>query len=151
MLDRNKRRRAFTLIELLVVIAIIGTLVALLLPAVQAAREAARKNTCKSNLKSIGLAMQTYHNLHKMFPINWGVVASTPSPDSYPMPRVSTASQRGASWLTLLLPQLELGSLFDQIDCNQNASYTAAEEHARRRTSRSPSSAALPTRPTPRC
>ncbi len=92
--------RGFTLVELLVVIAIIGILVALLLPAVQAAREAARRMQCSNNQKQIGLAMHNYHDTFKVFPP--GV-----------MPQ-DTGRQRQPSWIVRTFPFLEQSTTFDQ-------------------------------------
>src|ERR1044071_5362567 len=65
----KSNRRGFTLVELLVVIAIIGVLVALLLPAIQAAREAARRNSCQNKLKQLAIAFQNHHDVQKNFPL----------------------------------------------------------------------------------
>ena len=101
-----RSRSAFTLVELLVVIAIIGVLVALLLPAVQYAREAANRMSCTNNLKQIGLALHNYHDVHKRLPPGW--IGATEDP----------ASQNGWGWASMILPQMEQGPLFDQIDFN---------------------------------
>ncbi len=100
-------RRGFTLVELLVVIAIIGLLVALLLPAVQAAREAARRSQCASNMRQIGLALHNYHDLQKSFPPGSIFLGTCCSDESY------------VSWPISLLPYLEQGSLNERYDHNE--------------------------------
>jgi prepilin-type N-terminal cleavage/methylation domain-containing protein len=107
----------FTLVELLVVIAIIGILVALLLPAVQAAREAARRMSCSNNCKQLGLALHNYHDTFQTFPPE----AIWSYPDTPPL------QPRNYTWIALLLPFFEQGSLAQQIDYklplwNQNTS-----------------------------
>lgn len=110
-------RTGFTLVELLVVIAIIGILVALLLPAVQAAREAARRMSCGNNLKQIGLALHNYHDTYKAFPtIRGGQLESgTPPWNSYPgCP--GWFQSAGWSWRALILPYMEQTPLHDAIN-----------------------------------
>jgi prepilin-type processing-associated H-X9-DG protein len=84
----------------------------LLLPAVQAAREAARKARCTNNVKQLSLALHTYHNLHKMYPINWGVVGGVPNRNTTIPP---ANGQRGWSWLCMILPLVEQEQLYKRI------------------------------------
>ena len=101
---RLKRQSAFTLVELLVVIGIIGLLVGLLLPAVQAAREASRRMNCSNRVKQIGLAIHNYHSAFNRLPRAWWL-------DTPP-----TASFNGKPWTFAVLPFLEQQAAYEKID-----------------------------------
>jgi len=123
------QKRGFTLVELLVVIAIIGILIALLLPAIQQVREAARRNTCAANLKNVALALHTHHDGQRTFP------ASAQYPKTYEksgLLDVAPTNKPGSASTTIteqapfgfcvrLLPFLEQGQLYDQIDLDKVA------------------------------
>lgn len=102
-------QRGFTLVELLVVIAIIGILVALLLPAIQAAREAARRSTCTNHLKQLSLALHNYHDTHGVFP------PGKIGPQVFNGLSVSDPPVGRIGWLPLLLPFVELSTIYDQV------------------------------------
>jgi prepilin-type N-terminal cleavage/methylation domain-containing protein/prepilin-type processing-associated H-X9-DG protein len=99
-----RTRRGFTLIELLVVISIIGVLIALLLPAVQAAREAARRIQCTNNLKQIGIAFHNYHDAHSTLPPGYTYLLGY--------------STGGFGWASMILPYMEQTPVFNAINFN---------------------------------
>ncbi len=112
-------RSAFTLVELLVVIAIIGILVALLLPAVQAAREASRRISCTNNVKNICLALLNYEQARGRFPAGCIVTTVLVSED-YDIKRETEVGPYGTSWLLPLLPYLEQQDLYDRWNFGTN-------------------------------
>jgi prepilin-type N-terminal cleavage/methylation domain-containing protein/prepilin-type processing-associated H-X9-DG protein len=115
MVFRKNGRRGvagFTLVELLVVIAIIGVLVALLLPAVQAAREAARRMQCANNLKQIGLALHNYHDAQRTFPMAYFVYLDP-----------ATGNINVGTWGVMVLPYMEQQPLYDRYDARVPAAF----------------------------
>jgi prepilin-type N-terminal cleavage/methylation domain-containing protein len=120
MSSHRTARRGFTLVELLVVIAIIGVLVALLLPAVQAAREAARRTHCSNNLKQIGLAFQNHHDVYGTFPsggLGWYLDRNL-TPSGAP----AGANLQNWGWAYQILPYVEQQSLWE----HPNSGFIAA-------------------------
>jgi prepilin-type N-terminal cleavage/methylation domain-containing protein/prepilin-type processing-associated H-X9-DG protein len=121
--NKPKVRLGFTLLELLVVIAVIGVLIALLLPAVQNVRAAARRAACKANLHQVGLALHNYHDVAKVFPPGYVAVYDE---------TIQAELGPGWGWAAMLAPYVEQGRVFDEINYSVNVE-NPANASARRR------------------
>lgn len=125
----SRSRLGFTLVELLVVIAIIGILIALLLPAVQAAREAARRSQCSNNLKQIGLALHNYHDVNRVFPpaaLNPGAQGTGKVHATYGQ-MVPPGGVRNFTGYIAILPYIEQQGIYDMIDFRLAVGMTDAD------------------------
>ena len=120
-LQDRLQRAGFTLVELLVVIAIIGILVALLLPAIQSARAAARRMQCQNNLKQIGIALHNYHAANKEFPAGMQFDVNPLTPWIGPSAEASAKFQ--PNWIIKILPYMEEQAIYDAFDFNQFISH----------------------------
>ena len=145
MIRSNKSvtiRSGFTLIELLVVIAIIATLVAILLPAVQQAREAARRSTCKNNLKQLGLALHNYHDVYNTFPMgvaNYRAGCALAAGDGNGYYINDFNVRYGTwSWQAAAMPFLELSNIYDQVGVGKQEPYDALANATLRTTLQTP-------------
>lgn len=130
-LQRVVRRQTagFTLVELLVVIAIIGVLVSLLLPAVQSARESARRIQCANNLKQLALAALNYESTHVLLPA-CGLAETIPD-ERYPVALYNQGGGNKLSWIVLLLPYIEETTLYDAFDLSVNVARQTGDPQER--------------------
>ncbi len=125
----NRKNHGFTLVELLVVIAILGVLLSLLLPAVNSAREAARRTGCQNNLKQMGVGLNSFNSTQGKFP--WG---GYKHPNVYISgTKVDGESARGFAWSAFILPELEQQQLFEKLDLNTMYSMGVNHELAQTR------------------
>ncbi len=114
MSARRRERSGFTLVELLVAISIIGILIAMLLPAVQAAREAANRTQCGNNLRQFGVAVHNYHDIHGALPLLFSAAISVSSG--------GLTSEWSHSWAVFLLPFLEHRAAWEQLVITESTS-----------------------------
>jgi prepilin-type N-terminal cleavage/methylation domain-containing protein len=122
-MSRRHGKRGFTLVELLVVIAIIGILVALLLPAINAARQAAMRNACINNMRQAGLALHNYHDVYKKFPTvspYEDITIHQPGARGAAPAAGATSPRAEYSWIVRILPYIEEGPLYNQISSVSN-------------------------------